>query len=108
MGKLYVFAVYDSKVQSYDKPFFMRSRGEALRGWQTAANDEQTTICTHPEDFSLMELGSYDSELGAFTNNSAPVNLGLASQFKNAPATQAPLFDANALGDVEAHLKGSL
>jgi len=93
MAKLLCFSVYDSKVKAYDKPFFMRSRGEALRGWQAAVNDEKTTLCTHPEDFSLMELGDYDDETGAFTNHQAPVNLGLASQYKRPPATQAPLFD---------------
>lgn len=106
MSKLPVYAVYDSKVQAYDNPFVLRSRGEAIRGWTQAVNDPKTTMCVHPNDFSLMELGHYDSETGAFTNHDAPLNLGLASQFKQQPQTQAPLFDANSMGDLEAHLKG--
>lgn len=95
MAKLSVYAVYDSKVQTFASPFQMRTRGEALRGWEEVANDPNTTVCKHPEDFALMELGEYDESTGQFTNHTVPLNLGLASQFKRAPQTQAPLFDMN-------------
>lgn len=88
-----VYSVYDSKVNAYDKPFALRSRGEAIRGWADAANDPQTTICKHPEDFSLMELGHFDDTKGTFENHTVPQNLGLASQFKRQPQTDAPLFE---------------
>lgn len=92
MAKLLCFSVYDSKVQLYAQPFFMRSRGEALRGFTDVANDSSTSICRHPQDFALMELGEYDESTGKLENHPAPVSLGLAHEFKNQPVTQAPLF----------------
>ena len=82
MAKLKVYAVLDSKVGAFAQPFFMRTRGEALRGWEEVANDVQTQIGKYPSDFALMELAEYDEASGVFDNLVAPLNLGLASQFK--------------------------
>lgn len=82
MGKLIVLSVYDSKVQAFAQPFFMRTRGEALRGWIDVCNDVSTQFYKYPEDFSLMELAEYDESTGRFDNLPAPSNLGLASTFK--------------------------
>jgi len=92
MSKLLVYAVYDSKVQRYAQPFQMRTKGEALRGWQEVANDPSTSISKHPEDFSLMELGEYDESVGQFINHPAPINLGLASQYKKVVPQTDSLF----------------
>lgn len=83
MSKKLVYSVFDSKVGMYAQPFFMRTKAEALRGWQTVANDPETNIAKFPEDYSLFELGEYDEERGAFMNHPAPLNLGLASQYQN-------------------------
>lgn len=82
MSKQLWFAVYDSKVQEYNVPFIQRSRGEALRAWQTIANDPQSQICKYPEDYTLFELGEYDSEKGQTKNHLTPVSLGSALEFK--------------------------
>lgn len=84
--KLKVYAVYDSKVQTYDKPIFMRSRGEAVRSWDTVANDPSTQFFKYPEDYSLMEIAEYDDETGTFENAKVPQNLGLASAFRKPTA----------------------
>lgn len=82
MAKLIVCAAYDSKIQNYAQPFFMRTKGEAIRAWTEVSNDTSTNIGKYPEDFSLMELGEYDEASGSFSNHQAPINLGLASQYK--------------------------
>lgn len=94
MAKFLVYSVFDSKVQAYASPFQMRTKAEAIRGWTEVANDPSTTVCKHSEDFSLMELGEYDESTGQFSNHPAPINLGLAAQYKVQPKTQAPLLDA--------------
>lgn len=91
MAKMLVFSVFDAKVGAYAQPFFMRSRGEALRGWQDVANDASTQICKYSSDFSLMEIGEYDDSTGQFTNTPTPLSLGTAAQFKRAPADVTPL-----------------
>lgn len=76
------YAVYDSKVNVYEQPFPMRTRGEALRSWVDIVNDNKTKFNKHPEDFTLMELGEYDEEKGVFLNNhTGPVSIGVALEF---------------------------
>ena len=82
MPKLLVYSVYDSAVKAFANPMYMRTKGEALRSWSDAANDPKTAMCQHPSDYSLMELGEYDDQTGQFINHPAPINMGLAAQFK--------------------------
>lgn len=94
MAKLMVYSIYDAKVKFFDRPLFMRNRGEALRAWEQAANDEKTTISAHPSDYSLMEIGEFDDQTGKIECYSVPESLGLALQFKRLPeAGQPTLFE---------------
>jgi hypothetical protein len=94
MAKLNLYSIYDSKVKFYDRPMVFRNRGEALRAWEQAANDEKATISTHPADYALMEIGEFDDQNGKITCHPVPESLGLAVEFKRLPPP-APLFDAN-------------
>lgn len=76
--KLKIFAVYDSAVGAYMQPFFMQSKGQAIRAWQDTINDSKTQFHAHPSDFTLFELGEYDDENGTFTNLPAKLSLGTA------------------------------
>lgn len=76
-----VFSIYDSKAAYFEKPFFLRNRGEALRGWEAGANDPQASISKFPGDYTLFEIGEYDDQTGNITMYESKVNLGLASQF---------------------------
>jgi uncharacterized protein YozE (UPF0346 family) len=76
-----VFAVFDTKVNAYLNPFLMRTRGEAIRGFAEAANDEKTTFAKHPDDFILFEIGTWDEYQGKYTNEASPVSIGSARQF---------------------------
>lgn len=93
MAKAMIYSVYDAKVKYFHFPMFMRNRGEALRSWAQVANDEKSTICAHPSDFTLMELGEFDDQTAQITMHSVPESLGLAIQFKQAPETNSSLFD---------------
>lgn len=88
---LKVLAVYDSKVEAYLSPFFMRSRGEALRGFESAVNDPQTSFCRYPADYTLFEIGEFDESTGRIAPHQAYVDLGNAVQFKRQPQEQVPL-----------------
>lgn len=89
MAKFKVLAVYDSKAESFGQPMTFRSRGEALRAFQTVANDEQSSICKFPADFTLFEIGEYEEESGDLTMYpNGKVSLGLALEFKNKPVDQ--------------------
>jgi len=83
--KLKVFSVFDSKVQAYARPFYLRTLPEAVRSFQAACDDSRSELSQHPEDYSLTELGEYDDETGMFTNLRAPINHGTAAVLRVPP-----------------------
>ena len=54
------FSVFDKKASSYGTPFFVPTRGVALRSFSDLANDQRSVVAQHPEDFALYEVGSFD------------------------------------------------
>lgn len=74
--KLNVYAIYDSKVNAYLNPFYMRSDGEAVRAVTEAAKDRNSNFCKYPADFTLFRVAEYDDQSGRFYALDAHVNLG--------------------------------
>jgi len=77
-----ILSVFDSKVQAYSTPFFMRTRAEALRGWQEVVNDPSTAFNKHPEDYTLFELGEFNEDTGAIKPLETPNPIGKAIEYK--------------------------
>jgi len=98
MAKLKAYSVYDMKIETYAKPFYQLTRGEALRSWTELANDanSQNMVSKHPADFVLFEVGEYDESTGRFENLNAPFSLGSALQYKNKSDDTGNLFDMKA------------
>lgn len=63
---LQVFTVYDHAVQSYLPPFFVRSKGEAIRSFTEAVNAEGNQFNKHAADYTLFALGTYDDDGAVF------------------------------------------
>ena len=64
--KLEIFSVYDGAVKAYLQPFFSRSKGEAIRSFTDAVNDEKSQFNKHAADYCLVYLGAYDDAVGTF------------------------------------------
>lgn len=77
---LKIFTVFDSKTGSYCSPFFLRSRGEAIRSFVDTAQGKDSLISSHPADFTLFELGDFDEGCAKFVAYETPVSLGIASE----------------------------
>jgi len=75
-----LFTVYDTKVEAYLTPFYMKSKGEAIRAFTDSCNDSQTSFHKHPEDYVLFELGDFDDSTCKF-NLHEPKSLGCAIEF---------------------------
>jgi hypothetical protein len=58
MIKLY--AVKDIAAGTTNQPFSFQTDRDAIEGLRAVANDENSTIGKHPEDFELYHLGEYD------------------------------------------------
>ncbi|QCQ84795.1 nonstructural protein [Blackfly microvirus SF02] len=65
--KLKIFAVYDNGVNAYLRPFYGRSKGEAVRMFIEAANDKENNFHKFAADYILMELGEFDDVSGIFS-----------------------------------------
>ena len=59
-----MFTVYDNKAKYYLKPFVVENRGEALRQFIDVCNDPQHAFYKWAEDFTLLEIGDWDSAAG--------------------------------------------
>lgn len=75
-----IYSIYDTKMGVYNTPFFAMNNATAIRTFNDAANDGQTNINKHPEDFALFHLGTYDAETGE-VQPAKLTNLGLASEY---------------------------
>lgn len=74
--KLKAFCVYDSKIEAYMMPFFLRSQGEAKRAIIETALDKNTQVSRYPADYTLFEIGGYDDETGTLYPHAAKISLG--------------------------------
>ena len=87
-----VYTVYDSAAESYMQPFYLPSKGQAIRSFTDAVNDPSHAFSKYPDDYTLFELGSYDDSKAQFFLLSAPKSIGVAVEFKrvgNVPANVA-------------------
>lgn len=63
-----MFAIYDKAISGFMTPFFLQAKGEAIRQFLDAAQDPETPVAKHPEDFQLFYLGHFDNASGEFVN----------------------------------------
>lgn len=63
-----VCAVFDSAVQAYSQPFFVRSTGEAVRSFSDEVNrpDQANALYQHPDDYILWQLATFNDDEGIF------------------------------------------
>lgn len=76
-----MFTVYDSKAETFINPFFMMSKGEAIRGFTTMLNDKETAYGKYPADFTLFHIGEYEVTTGTLYPFNSKENLGNGLQF---------------------------
>ncbi|AXL14728.1 nonstructural protein [Microviridae sp.] len=73
--KTKAFAIYDSKTEAYLPPFFVEHAGSAIRSFTDACNKDDHEFGKHPEDYTLFELGEYDSDTGQMSPYDAKKSL---------------------------------
>lgn len=78
--KYNMYSVYDSKVEAYAQPIFMRTHGEAIRSFESACNNEQHEFSKHASDYTLFHIGSYDDSDATFECNMTPIPLAKAHE----------------------------
>lgn len=86
-----LYSVYDSKIQLWTAPQLYRNKGEALRAFTIAANEEKHHFNQHAADFTLMEIGTWDDEKGQAAMHDAKENLGCALEHRKIEPLQQEL-----------------
>lgn len=60
------YSIYDLKSLVFHNPFYAPTNGAALRIVQDVANDLNTSIGRHPQDYVLYRVGSYNDADGVY------------------------------------------
>jgi len=76
-----VFSVYDAKAAAYLQPFFAPNSAVAARMIERAVNDASTDFHRYAADYTLFEIGAYDSTSGLLVAAEKQINLGLLLTF---------------------------
>lgn len=64
---VHMYSIYDKVTGAFMHPFYARSRGEAIRSFSDAANDEKSQLSRHVNDYSLYIVGEFDDASGVIT-----------------------------------------
>lgn len=73
---LAIFSIRDAKSETFHRPITATTKGEALRAFMDEANDPQSMIHKHKEDFYLYQLGHFDETSGMLKPFETPLSLG--------------------------------
>ncbi len=76
-----LYSVHDVKSEAYLQPFFLQTKGQAIRSFTDCVNDPKHQFGAHPEDYTLFELGEYDDPSAAFHLHETPHVIGKAIEF---------------------------
>lgn len=61
----YLFSVYDKVCEEYNPPFVCKNMATAIRNMRDSLKDaKQSIIAMHPEDYVLVQIGTFDKETG--------------------------------------------
>lgn len=68
-------AIRDTQLAAYGRPYYTPTTGAAIRSFQDEANNPESMINKHPEDFELVQLGTFNDETGKHENLDTPKQL---------------------------------
>lgn len=76
-----LYSVFDEKASAFARLFAFSQDGEALRAFGETVNDPKTSLASHPGDFKLYRMGTFDDASGMITPEKQPVFLANATDF---------------------------
>ena len=93
-----IFTVHDVKAETFMPPFFVPSKGLAIRAFEDCINSDDHHFGKHPADYTLFFLGSFDTDSGSFDlkdrtsvgNGVEFVNLLKPETSENANSSRSP------------------
>lgn len=83
--RLGVFVLKDAALDEFIRPFFTHNQNHAIRMFFDIVNDPHSEMGKHPEDFTLYELGAWETTDGKFEQLPQPKRLSRGSDHKALP-----------------------
>lgn len=70
----YLFSVYDKICEEYNPPFVCKNMATAIRNMKDSLKDaKQSIIAMHPEDYVLVQIGTFDKDTGMILHDNSLV-----------------------------------
>jgi len=76
-----VFAIYDSKMKSYQQPQTFRTTEQGIRAFANSCKEQKSQLSMNPEDYSFHELGEFCDETGDLIKHMAPNSVARALDY---------------------------
>ncbi len=92
MNNQLMFTVHDSKAETFLPPFFVPSRGLAIRAFEDCINSNEHHFGKHPADYTLFSLGFFDTDSGEFVLSDR-ISIGNGVEFINPLKTASENID---------------
>lgn len=83
-----IFGIFDNKAEIFQQTFESINVPTAIRAFSQLVNDNRSSINQNPDDYVLFKLGSFDDQKGIYTNETAPLNICMASNCIVKPLTE--------------------
>lgn len=77
--KMKMFAIHDSKAEAFNVPFTLPNEALAVREFTALVNSPDSQIGQFPEDYTLFQVGEYDTQSGKIESH--VLSLGNGRQY---------------------------
>jgi len=84
-----VYAIRDRKAKVFHRPIFERDHVMAVRAFEDACRDTNSSLHKWPYDYELLFLGEFDEATGKFQMVDLPVVMAEPGQFVFAEPVKA-------------------
>ncbi len=95
--RLNIYSIFDVASGAYMRPFFLMADDQALRSFTDIATDREHEVGKHPEDYSLVRIGTWDDSKASLHPEDVQVLATalevLASSRKPDPVKQRDLLE---------------
>lgn len=80
----HIFTVYDQKAGAHLPPFILPAIPMAERTFSDCVNKPDHQFGAHPEDYTLLRIGTFDDETAIIDRLDVPEVLGLGTKYREA------------------------
>jgi len=81
-----IFAIYDTKVQSYGAPLFATNRHDVVRQltnmFREPEQQQKNQLFLNAEDFSIFKIGTYEKTKGLIVGQNPPEHVANLHELK--------------------------